>query len=232
VFGFYKNALGDKLDREELLMITNNDVTYKGDSLKVSGTNDGTNWTSLTVNGTTKNIPSGGSSISGITNGTGTNSLIFGTATNKTCAGANSIVAGDATYNPIRSNGKGNLVGGDSVDGPQGIRAEGTASLIWGRGSMTSGQFSSSCGNIVLGYHPSTTVDDFGAGIYDGNGNFVAGYSNRANAMSARGVGCSVIGYSDKPGNSLYDAPMQAGILETTVGAFAEGYCTKALSNY
>lgn len=40
---------------------TNNDKTKLDDLVEVSGTNDGTNWTKITIDGVEKNIPSGGS---------------------------------------------------------------------------------------------------------------------------------------------------------------------------
>lgn len=58
------------------------------DISKVSGANDGTNWTSLTINGTTKAIPAGG----------GTPSNMVTTDTAQSITGAKTFNAVDITY--------------------------------------------------------------------------------------------------------------------------------------
>ena len=52
--------------------VTASDITTWNGKSTVSGTNDGTNWSTITINGTTKNIPSGG--------GTATDVQINGTS--------------------------------------------------------------------------------------------------------------------------------------------------------
>lgn len=58
-------------------------IEETGQVVPVSGTNDGTNWTTITIDGTTKNIPSGGGGGSGTVTsvGAGTGLSISGTAT-------------------------------------------------------------------------------------------------------------------------------------------------------
>ena len=56
----------------------------------VSGTNDGTNWTSLTVGSDTYNIPSGGTSVSGTNDGSNWTSLTIGNTTYNIPSGGSS----------------------------------------------------------------------------------------------------------------------------------------------
>lgn len=74
--------------------ITNNSIAVDTSvvALKsdISGTNDGTNWTSLTINGSTYNIPAGGSSSGGSSGGTTGNGAIYYHNVRLAFAGSNS----------------------------------------------------------------------------------------------------------------------------------------------
>lgn len=75
-------------------------TTYTLTPTSVSGTNDGTNWTSLTIDGTTKNIPSGGSGGGDVTaagNNTFTGSNTFTNTTDMSEVNLETT-AGGATY--------------------------------------------------------------------------------------------------------------------------------------
>jgi len=60
-YNFYKNTSGTSTGGTLLFQISDSDLKDKNTSIITSGTNDGTNWTSLTIGGVTKSIPSGGS---------------------------------------------------------------------------------------------------------------------------------------------------------------------------
>lgn len=67
-------------------------LSGSGSGTTVSGTNDGTNWTSLTVGSDTYNIPSGGTTVSGTNDGSNWTSLTIGNTTYNIPSGGSSNV--------------------------------------------------------------------------------------------------------------------------------------------
>lgn len=76
----FDDSKGGEVATTDEIITSYNDLTDKPTIPTISGTNDGTNWTSITINSDTYDIPSGGSSVT-ITTTTGSESISDGTNT-------------------------------------------------------------------------------------------------------------------------------------------------------
>lgn len=145
VFAAVSQASGDKICIAEVDL--DDEWTYRvvDRGSTVSGTNDGTNWTTITINGTTYSIPSGGGGGSYVTLDTAqfiTGKKSFGkigttgTGSSLVVTGDGAIAAGYINNTPspstITASGDGSFAGGYLRDSGGAITASGDGSVARG----------------------------------------------------------------------------------------------------
>ena len=105
-------VLANKLGVVDISSLLSGSGSSGGGGTTVSGTNDGTNWTSLTVGSDTYNIPSGGTNVSGTNDGSNWTSLTIGNTTyNIPSGGSSSGSSSGSSGDAVTLTGDQNITG-------------------------------------------------------------------------------------------------------------------------
>lgn len=129
------------------------DKTKLDSLVNVSGTDDGTNWQTITIDGTTKNIPAGGGSsytfTNGLTENSGTVSWNLNDIIKKSTYNDSNMCVGIGEIIPYQLQGTNNLAVGTNV------RTEGNNSITFGKGKTFNSIVGGGPGSLTFGYDES-----------------------------------------------------------------------------
>lgn len=221
------NEISALIDGETIQFNEDGDLTAIGGGSEVSGTNDGTNWTSLTIDDDTYAIPSGGSSLQNIKDSPyDDKSVLIGTVDyNKGGGQYLSDIYSTATGIKTMAAGKGSFTYGQggslsNTDTHTGIKASAPGSMAGGYLAGTypsdgviqahaNGSFAFGCAQD----HVDEISTDQGS-----EGSLSFGYTNYGNGASIRTKALGSLAFGK--------AQQRANIYTSGAGSLAGGSCT------